>query len=240
MIGNGAEFYPFSSNWQDDSFTLLIPVTFATAAFLSVARRSAIVPAPADRADFAVFGACHLGAVILLSLISQFAFHDSWMSVQFYRTYFVPGSVFALIVIGGEAQRYGGRILGSAALYCGSMLIVLLWVALPVLPHLEIESGWSLWLALAFATIIAARVLYRTAAASVVLVAGSVLLSQCFYDLTTRPIIGFGTGRQNKKPLSGTYIGVHFFCINSSRDMFVRNKPSGFGTAEIGKHRGNY
>ena len=182
LIGNGAEFYPFSSNWQDDSFTLLIPVTFATAAFLSVARRSAIVPAPADRADFAVFGACHLGAVILLSLISQFAFHDSWMSVQFYRTYFVPGSVFALIVIGGEAQRYGGRILGSAALYCGSMLIVLLWVALPVLPHLEIESGWSLWLALAFATIIAARVLYRTAAASVVLVAGSVLLSQCFYD----------------------------------------------------------
>jgi hypothetical protein len=182
LIGVGAEFYPFSSNWEDHSFTLLIPVTFGSAAFLSVARRSAIVPVPADPADFAVFAVCHLGAVILLSLVSQFAFHDSWMSVQFYRTYFVPGSIFALMVIGGQAQRYGGRILGSAALYCGSTLIVLLWLAFPVLPHLEIESGWSLWLALALATIVAATVLHRTAAASVVLVVGSVLLSQCFYD----------------------------------------------------------
>jgi hypothetical protein len=182
LLGAGAEFYPFSSIWEDNSFTLLIPITFALAASLAVLGRSAVALSAPARSDFAGFAISHLGAVICLSLISQFVFHDAWLSIQYYRTYFVPGSVFALIVIGGEAQRHGGRILGDAAVYGGSALILLWWLTLPVLPHLEIESNWFFWLAIVVVAIGAAAALRRTAAASVVLVAGVVLLSQCFYD----------------------------------------------------------
>ncbi len=166
LLGADANFYPFSSNWEYNSFALLIPITFVSAALLSVARRSAIMPAPADGTDFAVFAVSHLGAIICLSLISQVVFHDSWLTVQYYRTYFVPGCVFALIVIGGEAQRHGGRMSGDAAVYGGSALILLWWLALPVLPHLEIEANWFFWLAIAAVTIVAAAALHRTAAAA--------------------------------------------------------------------------
>jgi hypothetical protein len=87
-----------------------------------------------------------------------------------------------LIVIGGEAQQHGGRILGDAAVYAGSALTLLLWLALPVLPHLEVEASWSFWLAIAAVATVAAAILHRTAAASLLLVAGTVLLGQCFYD----------------------------------------------------------
>ena len=179
------------------SFVLLIPVVFALAALLANLRLSADLPFASGRFDFAVFAVSHLAGVIGLSLIFHFGFHDGWLSLPYYRTYFVPGSAFALIVIGGEAQRLGGRILGDATAYGGSVLLVLLWLLLPVLPHLEIESGWPLWLSLAVVVAGAAAALQRTAAASVLLVAGVVLLSQCFYDFdksTHYWILGSATG----------------------------------------------
>ena len=165
-----------------NSFVLLISVVFALAALLANLRLSADLPFASGRFDFAVFAVSHLAGVIGLSLIFHFGFHDGWLSLPYYRTYFVPGSAFALIVIGGEAQRLGGRILGDATAYGGSVLLVLLWLLLPVLPHLEIKSGWPLWLSLAVVVAGAAAALQRTAAASVLLVAGVVLLSQCFYN----------------------------------------------------------
>lgn len=182
-------FKPLSSLvWEGKSFILLIPVTFVLAAFLVVARRSSFVPTMAGRStEFALLAISYLAGTICLSLIFHFGIHDAWLSVPYYRSYFLPGCALALVVLGGEAQRRGGRIFGDAAVFGGTGLVLLAWLAHPALPHLAIALSWCFWLAVAAVAIGAAVALRRTAAASVVLVAAAVLLSLCVYDSDNSP-----------------------------------------------------
>ncbi len=134
MLGGQGQiwFEPLSSIWEGKYFTLLIPVTYALAALLVVARGLLIERMPTRDMDFAVLVACYLASTIFLSLIFHFGFHDAWLSIPFYVVYFVPGCVLALLVLGGEAKRRGGRIFGNAAVLSGAVLILLSWLANPL------------------------------------------------------------------------------------------------------------
>ena len=169
--------------WQDKNFTLLIPITFALAALLVVARPIMMESAKKHR-DFAVLAASYLASIVGLSLILHFGLHDAWLSLPWYTVYFVPGCVLALIALAGEAERRGGPIFGSLAVYGGTGLILIWWLAYPILPHLERASSFYLWLVVAGATVAAAAAvaLRRAAASGVLLVAGAVLLSMSLYQ----------------------------------------------------------
>ena len=129
-----------------------------------------------------VFVACYLTSTIVLSLIFHFGFHDAWLSTNYYVVYFVPGCVLALLVLGGEAKRRGGRIVGNAAVLSGAALILLSWLANPLLPDLTMLSSWGFWLAVAAVPAGAALTSRRPAAASAALVGGAVLVSMCLYQ----------------------------------------------------------
>ena len=123
--------------WQEKDFTLLIPITFALAALLLVARPSAILGSAKRDREFAVLAATYLTSIVGFSLILHFGLHDASLSLPWYTVYFVPGCVVALIALAGEAERRGGPIFGTVAVYCGAGLILIWWVAYPILPHLE-------------------------------------------------------------------------------------------------------
>jgi hypothetical protein len=169
--------------WQEKDFTLLIPITFALAALLLVVRRSAILGSAKRDREFAVLAATYLTSIVGFSLILHFGLHDASLSLPWYTVYFVPGCVVALIALAGEAERRGGPIFGTVAVYCGAGLILIWWVAYPILPHLESSSSFYSWLVVAGATAAAAAaVALRRAIASAVLVAGVVLLSMSLYQ----------------------------------------------------------
>ena len=167
--------------WEEHNFTLLIPITFMLAALAVVVRRSIVVRTPNSHAHFEVLAVSYLASIICLSLIFHFYLHSFWLSVPYYTIYFLPGCVLVLIVLGGEAERRGGRILGGAAVHIGTGLILLSWLALPDLPRFAIASSFYFWLMVAAVTV-GAAVALRCAAASVVLVAGASLLSLCLYQ----------------------------------------------------------
>ena len=171
--------------WEDRNFTLLIPITFVLAAFSIVATRSTIVRTPRD---FEVFVISYLASIVCFFLIFHFGFHAFWLSASYYTIYFLPASVLALVMLGGEAERCGGRIFGAAAVYGGIGLILLWWLALPIRPQLEI--GFYLWIIVAAVTVAAAMALYRSGAASVVLVAALVLLTTSLYQRSFYQIRG--------------------------------------------------
>ena len=169
--------------WQDKNFTLLIPITFALAALLVVARPSIIMGSAKKHRDFAVLAASYLASIVGFSLILHFGLHDAWLSLPWYTIYFVPGCVLALIALAGEAERRGGPIFGTVAVYGGAGLILVWWLVYPILPHLERASSFYLWLVVAATVAAAAAVPLRRAAASgVLLVAGAVLLSMSLYQ----------------------------------------------------------
>jgi len=181
--GEGEAWYkPLSSIiWQGKNFTLLIPVTFVLAA-LSVVARPIIARMPTSVTDFEVLVVSYLASIIGLSLILHFGFHDASLSLAYYISYFVPGSVLALVVLGGAIERRGHRML----VLVGAALILLGWLAHPVLPHLKITESWYFWLAVAAVTVAAAAVLHRIAAVSVVLLAGAVLLSSSLFQAASQ------------------------------------------------------
>jgi hypothetical protein len=181
--GEGQAWYkPLSSIiWQGKNFTLLIPITFVLAA-LSVVARPIIARTPTSATDFEVLVVSYLASIIGLSLILHFGFHDASLSLAYYISYFVPGSVLALVVLGGAIERHGHRVL----VLVGAGLILLGWLAHPVLPHLKITESWYFWLAVAAVTVAAAAILHRIAAASVVLLAGAVLLSSSLFQAASK------------------------------------------------------
>jgi hypothetical protein len=164
---------------QHKDFTLLIPITFALAALLVVARPSIIMGRIKKHRDFAVLAASYLASIVGFSLILHFGLHDGFLSA--YMVFLVPGCILALITLAGEAESRGGPIFGRVAVYGGVGLILIWWLAYPILPHLEYSSSFYLWLVVA-GTTAAAAVALRRAAASGVLVAGAVLLSMSLYQ----------------------------------------------------------
>jgi hypothetical protein len=182
--GEGLAWYqPLSSIiWQGKNFTLLIPVTFVFAALSLVTQCSRIERTQTSDTDFEVFAVSYLASIIGFSLLLHFGFQDASLSQAHYISYFVPGSVLALIVLGGAIERRGGRVLGKAVVFGGAALILLGWLAHPVLPHLKITESWYFWLAVAAVTVVAALALRRIAAVSVVLLAGAVLLSSSLFQ----------------------------------------------------------
>ena len=185
LLGGTGErwFEPLSSLiWEHKSFMQLIPITFAAAALLAVACRPHVAPAIGLPTDFEILAISYLAGIICFLLFLHFAFHDGVLSVMKYRAYLVPGCVLALLVLCGEAQRLGGRLFGNIAVFGGTGLIILSWLAHPVVPLTEFEFSWAWWLGVAAVSAAAAAVLNRTAVASVALVGGAVLLSLCLYD----------------------------------------------------------
>jgi hypothetical protein len=140
-------------------------------------------PISTNRVDFAVFVLPYLPSVIAMMLVGHFAFRDSSLSLPYYTIYLVPGSVLALLMIGGEAEHRGGRTFGAVAVYCGIGVILLSWLARPVLPDTGLGSSFYSWLTLAAMTVGAALASYRAAAASVVLVSSAALLMLSLYQL---------------------------------------------------------
>lgn len=183
MGGEGQAWYKSLSSivWQGKNFALLIPVTFMLAA-LSLVARPIIARTPTIASDFEVFVVCYLASIIGLSLILHFGFHDASLSLAHYISYFVPGSVLALIVLGGAIERHGQRILVLG----GAGLILLGWLAHPFLPHLNITESWYFWLVVAAVTVAAAAALHRVAAVSVVLLAGAVLLTSSLFQAASQ------------------------------------------------------
>ena len=171
-----------SAIWEDHDFKLLIPVTLLLATFAVIARRSATVRAPTDCTDFGVFAVIYLASIICLFLLFHFGLHGFVMTDYAYTVFALPSCVLALIVLGGEAERRGGRIFGMPALYGGSALMLLWWLAYPILPHLQIASSFYFWVAVAVATVTAAIASRRIAVTAMVLIGGTALLSLCLYQ----------------------------------------------------------
>jgi hypothetical protein len=171
-----------SAIWEDHDFKLLIPVTLLLATFAVIARRSATVRAPTDCTDFGVFAVIYLASIICLFLLFHFGLHGFVLTDYAYTVFALPSCVLALIVLGGEAERRGGRIFGMPALYGGSALILLWWLAYPILPHLQIASSFYFWVAVAVATVTAAIASRRIAVTAMVLIGGTALLSLCLYQ----------------------------------------------------------
>jgi hypothetical protein len=167
--------------WEQHYYALLIPVTFLLAMLPLGARRWWNEPTPDKCIDFGLFVLSYLTSIVGLALILHFGFHSGGLSLPYYTIYFLPSCVLALIVLGGETQQQGGRIFGTASVYGGTGVILLSWLARPLLPHLEVASRFYLWLVVAVVTVGAALALRRIAAASVVLVTGATLLSLCLY-----------------------------------------------------------
>jgi hypothetical protein len=178
-----AWFHPLSTIiWQDHTFTLLIPIIFALAVLLVGVRRSSTARTTTERTDFAVFAVYYTASIVCLALGFHFGFHDGWLSTPLYTIYFLPGCVLALIALGGEARQRGGRIFGAAALCGGAGLTLLWWLARDHLPVFKTGSNFYFWLVVGAATVGAALALRRVAVASVMLIAGAVLLSFCMYQ----------------------------------------------------------
>ena len=132
--------------------------------------------------DFEMLVVSYLTSIICFSLVLHFGFHDAWLATPYYISYFLPGCVLTIVVLAGEAERHGGRIFGNAAVYGGTGFILFAWFAHPLLPDPAILSSWSLWLTVAAVIVGAALTTQYAAAASLVLVAGAVLLSLCLYQ----------------------------------------------------------
>ncbi len=183
MSGRGVDrFEPLSTMlWTDHNFTLLIPFTFMVAICLVAAQKSTIVGKTADAADFVALAVSYVAIAICFLLVLHFAFHDASLSLPFYTSYLLPGCVLALIVLGGEAERRGGPIFGPAAVFGGAGLILVTWLARPLLPTTEIVLSANFWLSIAAITAGAALALRRIAAASAVLIPVAALLSLCLY-----------------------------------------------------------
>lgn len=184
LAGLGQHWYmPLSAIvWQQHNFTLLIPVMFAFAASPGVIRRSILARKQSSRMDFEMLVVSYLTSIICFSLVLHFGFHDAWLATPYYISYFLPGCVLTIVVLAGEAERHGGRIFGNAAVYGGTGFILFAWFAHPLLPDPAILSSWSLWLTVAAVIVGAALTTQYAAAASLVLVAGAVLLSLCLYQ----------------------------------------------------------
>ena len=248
--------------WEYHDFKLLIPVTLLLAAFAVVARRSMFVRSPTSHTDFPVLVISYLASIICLFLVFHFGLRGFVFSDESYTTYVVPGCVLALIVLGGEAELRGGRIVGAAAVYGGAGLILVWWLAEPVLPHSAIASNFYFWLAVAAVATAAAVALCRTAAASVVLVVGIVLLStslyqKSFYQIRATPHEAEATewdvyrgaiflqqfinaNVSPNKSLGFWYTGDHQSFLNSIQSMYLWSftrvfPPDGIGMPLVDK-----
>ena len=171
-----------SAIWEDHDFKLLIPITLLLVTFAAITLRSTTTRAVSGSPGFGVFAFSYLGSIICLFLIFHFGLHGFALTDYAYNIFALPSCVLALIVVGGEAERRGGRILGTFALYAGSALILLGWLAYPILPHLHIASSFYFWAAVAVATAAAAVTTRRISAAAAVLIGGVALLSMSFYQ----------------------------------------------------------
>jgi len=168
--------------WQRHDFKILIPLTLLAAALALVARRAAIGQKASDTADFEVLALIYLACIVAFYLFFHFVVHAFWLEDHYYPTYFVPASVLAVIVLGGEVERRVGGAFGTAVVAGGAGLILILWLARPVLPQWNVASSFYLWLGLAAVTAAAAVALYRIRSASIIVVAGAALLGTCLYQ----------------------------------------------------------
>ena len=132
-----------------------------------------------------MFAVSYLTSIVCLFLVFHFALDDPLLSLQYYTSYLVPACVLALLVLCGRAERLGRPMFGAAALHVGTGLVLLAWLALPVLAYPKIALSPYTWLVVAAVSVAAAMALRRYAVVSVVFIASLVLLSLSEYWATS-------------------------------------------------------
>lgn len=169
--------------WQNHDFKLLIPITLLSIGLMAVAERVIATGIKTGACNFEGFAFIYLLSICCLFLVFHFEFHAFWLGIPEYAIYLLPGCTLGIIVLGGEVARRGGPVIGTGMLFGGAALILLVWLARPALPRLEIASNFVFWVAVAGTTVAAALMMFRRfTTASVVALAGVALLTQCLYQ----------------------------------------------------------